>query len=81
MKIESNNCIVFKGNGKLYLAVELKNTDVDNVKKITDTEGIKSIEIKKKSKKKSLTSNGYFWTLATELSKVINIPKGDVYIK
>lgn len=56
-------------------------TLVDKFKKLAEKDCLKSIEVKEQREGRSLTSNGYLWTLIDQLAQKINIPKGDLYVK
>ena len=54
---------------------------LDKLKKVSDKETRKTLELKVKREGRSLSANAYLWILVTKLAQTINVPKGDMYIK
>ena len=84
MKLTTTTCQVVQSENGWTFSATIPNNQyhlLDKLKKVTDKEGPKTIEVKAKRKGRSLSANAYMWILCTELAKTINIPKGDMYIK
>jgi len=81
MKFKTNNLeVTFNAMlNKHACWFEIPNNMVDKFNKLTDKAC--SIEVKEYKGNRSLSANGYLWILLDQLSKKINIPKGDMYIK
>jgi len=54
---------------------------LDKLKKVSDKEARKTLELKVKREGRSHTANSYMWCLVGLMSKKLILPKGDVYIR
>jgi len=75
MKLETKN-LTLKGT---VLTIDIPIQNVDKLRKIVDSDKVKSIEIKNKSKKRSLSANNYHWQLINKIAKKINSTDDEVY--
>lgn len=60
-----------------YTLVDINQ--VDELNKLLEKDC--TVEVKRKTKKRSLDANAYFWTLLSQLAKEFTIPLGDAYVK
>jgi len=81
MKFATDKLTLDNNNGVRGVFIETPLNLLDKLKALIDKEGLKSIEIKKKSKARSISANAYHWILISNLAKMLTIPKGDLYVK
>ena len=81
MKLTTKECYIVDKNGQDYFYMPISSRDSDTLLSIVKADGLKSVEIKKQGKVRSLSANAYSWQLITKLAKALTIPKGDAYVK
>lgn len=77
-KIDNLNIDYITGKAVLTLSINEKNSAINCYEELKDCEKV-SVKISKYREKRSLDSNGYFWTLADKLAEKMNITKEEVY--
>lgn len=79
MKIKAKLLSLTGGLSESILCFSIKGKDaLSSLEKYKDREVY--LEIKKPSKKRSLNSNNYFWSLCESIAEVVGTTKDDVYI-
>jgi len=79
MKFDTKEVRVKLENEGWCLVAKIPNNLVDKVEKLTDKEGVKSVEIKQKRKSRSLNANAYFWTICNKIAIILGSTDEEVY--
>lgn len=81
MKFKSNQTKLVTKDTRFFLYVEAPGTLANELNDLCNKDVDKTIEIKQYREQRSTTANRYMWTLITELSEKLTLPRGDTYIK
>ena len=76
MKLETKN-LTLKGT---VLTINIPIQNVDKLRKIVDSDKVKSIEIKNKSKKRSLDANAALWVMLEKMAVKLRTTKDELYL-
>jgi len=71
-------------NGELGVLVNVPTeykSEYDQIMKLMDTDCLKEFEIKKKSEKRTLSANGYLFSLLGQIANKMGLSLGDCYVK
>lgn len=79
MKFKINSLPIVESNGRYGFYCIIPNNMLDKFNKLKDK--VCSVEVKEYKDNRSLSANGYLWSLINQLAQKINIPKGDMYVK
>jgi hypothetical protein len=73
---------VYGGHLKIFTTLtEAQETELNKLYDYTNTGGEISIEVKKKTKKRSLDANAYMWVLLHKMADVLGTTKDELYLQ
>jgi len=78
MKFKTSNTKFYSKEGKFYILMQVPDTSANEANKLCG-EGLKDVEIKKHSEKRSLTANAYAHTLMEKIAKKLLTTHNEVY--
>jgi len=84
MKLTINQCQIAQHEKDWLMVVTIPSNQyhlLDKLKKITDKEEPKTIEVKTKRKGRSLNANAYAWAMMDKLAKFLNSTAEEIYIQ
>jgi len=81
MKIETTDLKLVQKGLDWYLGFIIPNKHVEKIKKLCDTDKVKTVEVKQKRNKRSLDANAALWVMLDKMAKKMHTTKDELYIE
>ncbi len=79
MKIETSDLKLVQKGLDWYIGFIVPNHLIDKIKKLTEKDCVKSVEIKQKRNKRSISANNYMWQLINQMAIKLGSTDVEIY--